>query len=230
MPKYFGALTILGLMGMVSARVLQLKREGVEAMNFGKIDRTDFFIPPFAIFYFYLVFAAAFSFPTVSTQVFFHSSLGAWVGVFFCLAGVLLLLWSILSFGKSFRVGIDIEHPGKLVTTGIFGYSRNPIYVGFAFVLLGQFLIFPNWVLLVYLGAAIMAVPPPGTARRSLFETALQRGIFRVLPPCQKVFIDSRIVAAIILAAIRTTPFFSYCHPNHENNSHIINHHYLLDI
>ena len=75
------------------------------------------------------------------------------MGVFFCLAGLLLLLWSLVSFGQSFRVGIDAEHPDKLITSGVFAFSRNPIYVAFAFILLGQFLIFPNWILLVYMGA-----------------------------------------------------------------------------
>jgi protein-S-isoprenylcysteine O-methyltransferase Ste14 len=39
------------------------------------------------------------------------------------------------------------------MTAGAFAFSRNPIYVAFAFNLIGQFLIFPNWMLLVYLGA-----------------------------------------------------------------------------
>jgi protein-S-isoprenylcysteine O-methyltransferase Ste14 len=52
-------------------------------------------------------------------------------------------------------VGIDTDHPDKLITTGVFAFSRNPIYVAFALILLGQFLIFSNWILLVYLGAAI---------------------------------------------------------------------------
>ena len=52
---------------------------------------------------------------------------------------------------NSFRVGIDNDKPDELVTTGVFAFSRNPIYVGFASVLVGQFLIFPNWILLVYL-------------------------------------------------------------------------------
>ncbi len=143
------------MIGMVLTRALLMKRKGIEAMNFGKIDKTDFLIPPFALFYFYIVFAAAFNFPTVSTQEFFHSEIISWVGVCFCLAGLLLLLWSIVSFGQSFRVGIDEEHPGKLITSGVFAFSRNPIYVAFAFILLGQFLVFSNWLLLVYLGAAI---------------------------------------------------------------------------
>ena len=155
MPKYFAALTIVLLLGMVLTRVMLMKRKGIEAMNFGKIDRKDFLIPPFALFYFYIVFAAAFNFPTGSVQEFFHSEIIPWIGMFFCLAGLVLLLMSLVSFGKSFRVGIDTDHPDNLVTTGIFAFSRNPIYVAFGSVLLGQFLIFSNWILLIYLGAAI---------------------------------------------------------------------------
>lgn len=55
-----------------------------------------------------------------------------------------------MSFGRSFRVGIDAEQPDQLVTTGVFGFTRNPIYVAFASILVGQFLIFPNWILLAY--------------------------------------------------------------------------------
>ena len=124
-------------------------------MHFGRLDKTDFLISPFALFYFYTVFAAAFNLPLVSTQTFFQSEVIAWVGVLLCFAGLILLLLSLVSFGKSFRVGIDVDHADKLVTTGIFTFSRNPIYVAFGFVLLGQFLVFPNWILLVYLVAGI---------------------------------------------------------------------------
>jgi protein-S-isoprenylcysteine O-methyltransferase Ste14 len=154
MPGTLGALTILLMMGMVLVRVIILRRKGVEAMNFGKIDRTDFLIPPFALFYFFLVFAAAFHLPSVSRQVFFHSTAIPWLGVCFCAVGLALLAWSLVSFGWSFRVGIDAEHPGILVTSGAFAFSRNPIYVAFATILLGQLLIFPNWIMLIYTVAA----------------------------------------------------------------------------
>ena len=140
---------------MVLTRALMMKRNGIDAMNFGKTDKTDFLIPPFALFYFYLVFAVSFGLPTVSRQEFFQSEVVSWIGVLFCLAGLVLLLMSLISFGKSFRVGIDTDHPDKLITTGIFAFSRNPIYVAFGSVLIGQFLIFPNWILLIYLAAAI---------------------------------------------------------------------------
>ena len=155
MPKYLAALTVLLMIGMVITRVLMMKRRGIEAFNFGKIDKTDFLIPPFALVYFYTVFANTFNFPSVSTQELFQSEIISWVGVFFCLAGLLLLLWSLVSFRQSFRVGIDTEHPDKLIRSGVFAFSRNPIYVAFAFILLGQFLIFSNWILLAFTCAAV---------------------------------------------------------------------------
>lgn len=154
MQRYFAALTILLLIGTVVSRAVVMKRRGIEALHFGKLDRTDFLIPPFAFFYFYTVFAAAFNLPILSKQVFFQSELFAWAGVTFCLGGLLILIWSIISFGDSFRVGIDTDQSVELITSGVFAISRNPIYVGFWLFLLGQFLIFPNWILLIFIGAA----------------------------------------------------------------------------
>lgn len=145
MTRYFAALTALLMMGMVLTRVFIMKRQGVEAMHSGKIDKTDYLIPPFALFYFYLIFAAAFGWPAPSSGEFFDAEAVGWIGVALCLGGLTLLAWSLVSFGQSFRVGIDTQRPDKLITSGIFALSRNPIYVGFALILLGQFLIFPNW-------------------------------------------------------------------------------------
>lgn len=155
MPGIIAVLTMVLLIGTVLLRVMRLRRTGVEAMKFGQIDKTDFLIPPFALFYLYTIFAAAFGWPLVSRQLFFQSEIAAWVGVIFCLLGLALLAYSLVSFGKSFRVGIDANRPDRLVTTGAFAISRNPIYVAFALVLTGQFLVFPNWILLVYLAAGV---------------------------------------------------------------------------
>jgi protein-S-isoprenylcysteine O-methyltransferase Ste14 len=155
MPRYLAALTLVILLGLVLTRVWLLRRQGIQAMKFGQTHRTDFILPPLALFYFYLVFAAAFGLPTPSRQVLFQSDGVAWVGVFACLAGLGLLAGSLISFGRSFRVGIDPDQPGRLVTGGVFAVSRNPIYVALALILVGQFLIFPNWILLVYLAAAV---------------------------------------------------------------------------
>jgi protein-S-isoprenylcysteine O-methyltransferase Ste14 len=154
MQRLLALLTIVLVLGMVITRVLLMRRRGIRAMHFGKIDKKDFLIPPFAFFYFYIVFAAAFGLPMIGKQQFFDSEALSWVGVSLCIVGLLLLLLSLVSFGRSFRVGIDLDHPDKLITTGVFALSRNPIYVAFWIIMLGEFLVVPNWLLLVYLGAA----------------------------------------------------------------------------
>ncbi len=154
MQRYLAALVLVLLVGMVLARILLMRRSGTSATHFGKIDRKDFLIPPFALLYFYVVFAAAFDLPSFARQAIFHSEVVSWLGVILCVAGLLLFLMSLVAFGSSFRVGIDVSHPDRLVTNGVFAFTRNPTYVAFWLVLLGEFLVFPNWLPLSYLGAA----------------------------------------------------------------------------
>ena len=54
MQRYFGTLTIVLLLGMVWVRVLLMRRRGIQAMHFGRIDKKDFLIPPVALFHFFI--------------------------------------------------------------------------------------------------------------------------------------------------------------------------------
>jgi len=50
---------------------------------------------------------------------------------------------------ESWRIGIDTETKTKLITTGLFGISRNPIFLGMIVSLVGLFFLTPNtWTLL----------------------------------------------------------------------------------
>lgn len=158
MPNYIAASTLVLLLAMVATRVLMLRRSDTKAIHFGRLDKTDFLIPPFALFYIYTIFAAAFGLPLASTQRFFNSNVLAWIGVFFCIASLVMMALSLIAFGRSFRIGIDVDNPDRLITSGIFAISRNPIYVAFAFILIGQFLAFPNWILLVFLVGGIWLI------------------------------------------------------------------------
>lgn len=155
MARDLGALTLVLLIAMVLIRTRVLKRRGITAVYFGNIDKTDFLIPPFALLYLYAVFAGAFGWPFSDAGELFATHASHWAGGVLCVAGLLLMAWSLVSFGTSFRVGIDNERPGALVTSGAFAFSRNPIYVAFGLVLLGEFLIQPHWLLLIYLIAGV---------------------------------------------------------------------------
>ena len=149
-PSWIAAFTLVLLVGMVLTRALLMRRQGIRAFKFGAIDRKDFIIPPFVLFYFYLV-ARALHLPTPVHRQLFRLALAPWLGVAFCLIALAIFLAALISFGRSFRVGIDADRPDRLITGGIFAVTRNPIYLAFALVLIGEFLIFPHWVLLAYL-------------------------------------------------------------------------------
>ena len=56
-------------------------------------------------------------------------------------------IWTIIAQGNmknSWRIGIDTETKTELITSGLFEYSRNPIFLGMIISLLGLFLTTPN--------------------------------------------------------------------------------------
>ncbi len=155
MPKYIGAVTILLFIAMVIIRIFSLKQQGINAIEFGKKDRKDFLLLPFAFFYFYLIAAHVFDLSTFGIGMLFQNEILSWAGVIFCLLALGFFIWTMISFKKSFRVGLAENSSQGLITDGAFAISRNPIYVSFGLMLVGQFLIFPNWVFIIYVFAGV---------------------------------------------------------------------------
>jgi protein-S-isoprenylcysteine O-methyltransferase Ste14 len=67
------------------------------------------------------------------------------------IVGIALLLlslgWTILAqiqMGNSWRIGIDQKERTNLVRSGVFGVSRNPIFLGMLITLFGLFPVLPN--------------------------------------------------------------------------------------
>lgn len=73
------------------------------------------------------------------------------VGLILILLATVLCFVAQMNMRDSWRVGIDYANAGKLVTRGLFRYSRNPIFFTMLSVLLGVFLILPNWISLLIL-------------------------------------------------------------------------------
>jgi protein-S-isoprenylcysteine O-methyltransferase Ste14 len=63
------------------------------------------------------------------------------LGVTMIICAFVIFVLALSALGNSWRLGIDENHPGRLVTTGIYAYSRNPIYLFFDLYFLGTFLI-----------------------------------------------------------------------------------------
>lgn len=80
-------------------------------------------------------------------------------------AGVILLsasfVWTVLAqsqMGESWRIGVDSAQKTKLVKTGVFRISRNPIFLGMMVTLSGLFLVIPNAITLLILILGIVVI------------------------------------------------------------------------
>lgn len=79
-------------------------------------------------------------------------------GILITFLGVCTFLRAMISMQSSWRVGIDKSTQTKLITTGIYQYSRNPAFVGFDCMFVGLFLMYPNLLTLMISVANILAI------------------------------------------------------------------------
>jgi len=56
--------------------------------------------------------------------------------------GIVFFIVAAITMKNSWRVGIDKSTKSKLITEGIYRYSRNPAFVGFYLMFIGLFLIY----------------------------------------------------------------------------------------
>lgn len=73
----------------------------------------------------------------------------------------LSLVWMLIAqvqMGHSWRIGIDQQNSTKLVSSGLFAVSRNPIFLAMRVNLLGLFLVLPNAISLCLLVAGEILV------------------------------------------------------------------------
>ncbi len=76
----------------------------------------------------------------------------------FCIAllGDLIFLISVICMRDSWRAGIPERDKTKLITTGIYAYSRNPAFLGFDLQYIGVLLLYCNALTLAFTAFAII--------------------------------------------------------------------------
>lgn len=72
------------------------------------------------------------------------------LGAILLACSLVLFILALVSFGNSWRVGIDEKTPGELVSRGVFAVTRNPIFLSLIVYAIGTFLINGSLILLVF--------------------------------------------------------------------------------
>lgn len=74
------------------------------------------------------------------------------------ICGIILIIFSLfwviiaqINMKESWRIGIDKEVKTDLITSGLFNYSRNPIFFGIILSLIGLFLVTFDFISLLFL-------------------------------------------------------------------------------
>ena len=91
--------------------------------------------------------------PQVETGLLAYLAFPLW------LIGGVILLWSFWNFLIEGRgTPAPIDPPKELVAVGFYRYVRNPMYFGVLLILIGHFLWFGFWWLLIYTAIAFIVV------------------------------------------------------------------------
>jgi protein-S-isoprenylcysteine O-methyltransferase Ste14 len=81
----------------------------------------------------------------IETGIFGYLAFPLW------LTGGIILLWSFWNFlHEGGGTPAPVDPPKELVVVGFYRYVRNPMYVGILAAILGHFLWFGSWNLLIY--------------------------------------------------------------------------------
>ena len=110
-----------------------------------KKDSPGIYIPP-PLFYVLIFLLALFIQKKAGiNDSLFHLQITKWVGILFLITALFFLVSSLGKFFRSKNTLVLIKPASSLQTNGIYGISRNPMYVGLLFVYLGIACFIGNW-------------------------------------------------------------------------------------
>ncbi len=146
--QYFIPIFFIGyfFIAFILKSIITSKKIGKSAFVISKDDSAYGYIGK----YFAYTILAIFSYIMYSTfkndvlELFFMSTFVNYLGILFLLVSLLITIIAQYQMKDSWRIGIDLNEKTELITSGLFGYSRNPIFLGMLLSLIGLFLLKPN--------------------------------------------------------------------------------------
>lgn len=122
-----------------------------------KTDSPGVFIPPPIIYL--LIFLSSFLLQRalpIKLSVSYYLTLS--VGIIFIISSIAVLIAAIGLFIKSKNTLITIKPANSLQTTGIYSFTRNPMYLGLMLLYTGIAMIIVNWWALILLPELVLIV------------------------------------------------------------------------
>ena len=156
MPYLWLALLVLVIFyGIYFAKMLAQRRQGIQTRQIGRVKEKSVHVVEL------LMSIATLAAPVIQIlSIIFgwnHMPENArFTGFCIGMLGDIIFLASVLCMKDSWRAGIPDKDRTKLVTTGIYRYSRNPAFLGFDFMYVGLLLMYFNLSMLVVSAFAII--------------------------------------------------------------------------
>ena len=147
---------------LLVGRTVLLYKKGIKVWVIGtsakkphEIILENILVPVLLVWSIFVIAAAVrVSLPPVISKTVINPGWTKYVGITLCWIGLIIFLLALISFGKAWRIGIDENNSNELITSGIFGYSRNPVFLFMDLYFAGIMLIYPN---AVFITVAICA-------------------------------------------------------------------------
>lgn len=154
--KVIGICILVFFYAVYIGKMLFQKRKGIQTDQIAKGKRRD------KVFYTELIMKVA-TYTVVMVEVLSiflgdsgEMSVVRIIGVVLGIAGDFTFLTAVITMEDSWRAGIAENDETKMITNGIYKYSRNPAFLGFDSVYIGFLLMFFNIPLLIASLSAIL--------------------------------------------------------------------------
>jgi len=141
------------LLIMILSKAVILRRNGITALRVGKPDKNALALILIIGCFIYSAIARTLSlpFPSIAGNSFWNIKILNLLAILICTVSLIWFGITLIIFGNSFRIGIDVKTKEKLITKGTFAISRNPIFIAFIAFFFGIFLTYSNLITLSFL-------------------------------------------------------------------------------